>query len=197
MPALSLAADHGGDGMQRSGSRDGLTGPAGGESLLFLTDEQIRRGIEAMYFAYRAFTADPDLILAEIGYGRAHHRALHFIGRDPGLTVTALLDVLGVTKQSLNRVLRALIEDGLVDSRIGRRDRRERLLTLTEKGAALERRLTETQRSRMKAAYRAAGPQAVAGFRQVLEAMMDRDMRAQFQALRDVAAEGAALRVRG
>lgn len=183
--------------MQRNGSADGLAGPAGGESLLFLTDEQIRRGIEAMYFAYRAFTADPDLILAEIGYGRAHHRALHFIGRDPGLTVTALLDVLGVTKQSLNRVLRALIEDGLVDSRIGRRDRRERLLTLTEKGAALERRLTETQRSRMKAAYRAAGPQAVAGFRQVLEAMMDRDMRAQFQALRDVAAEGAALRVRG
>lgn len=197
MPALSLAADHDGDGMQRSGSRDGLTGPAGGESLLFLTDEQIRRGIEAMYFAYRAFTADPDLILAEIGYGRAHHRALHFIGRDPGLTVTALLDVLGVTKQSLNRVLRTLIEDGLVDSRVGRRDRRERLLTLTDKGAALERRLTEAQRSRMKAAYRAAGPQAVAGFRQVLEAMMDRDMRAQFQALRDVAAEGTALRVRG
>lgn len=197
MPALSLTADHDGDGMQRSGSRDGLTGPAGGESLLFLTDEQIRRGIEAMYFAYRAFTADPDLILAEIGYGRAHHRALHFIGRDPGLTVTALLDVLGVTKQSLNRVLRTLIEDGLVDSRVGRRDRRERLLTLTDKGAALERRLTEAQRSRMKAAYRAAGPQAVAGFRQVLEAMMDRDMRAQFQALRDVAAEGTALRVRG
>ena len=197
MPALSLAADHDGDGMQRSGSRDGLTGPAGGESLLFLTDEQIRRGIEAMYFAYRAFTADPDLILAEIGYGRAHHRALHFIGRDPGLTVTALLDVLGVTKQSLNRVLRTLIEDGLVDSRVGRRDRRERLLTLTDRGAALERRLTEAQRSRMKAAYRAAGPQAVAGFRQVLEAMMDRDMRAQFQALRDVAAEGTALRVRG
>ena len=98
----------------------------GGESLLFLTDDQIRRGIEAMYFAYRAFTADPDLILEEIGYGRAHHRALHFITRDPGLTVTALLEVLGVTKQSLNRVLRTLIEDGLVDSRVGRRDRRER-----------------------------------------------------------------------
>ena len=87
----------------------------GGESLLFLTDDQIRRGIEAMYFAYRAFTADPDLILEEIGYGRAHHRALHFITRDPGLTVTALLEVLGVTKQSLNRVLRTLIEDGLVE----------------------------------------------------------------------------------
>ncbi|SDW98069.1 MarR family winged helix-turn-helix transcriptional regulator [Paracoccus sanguinis] len=160
-------------------------GPAGAETLLSLTDEQIRRGMEAMYFAYRAFTSDPDLILAEIGYGRAHHRALYFIHRDSGLTVTALLEVLGVTKQSLNRVLRALIEDGLVDSRIGRRDRRERQLTLTDKGAALERRLSESQRARMRAAYRAAGPQAVTGFRQVLEAMMDGETRAQFQALRD------------
>lgn len=158
--------------------------PAGGESLLFLTDEQLRRGIEAMYFAYRAFTADPDLILDDIGYGRAHHRALHFIGREPGLTVTALLDVLGVTKQSLNRVLRTLVDDGLVESRIGRRDRRERELALTQRGAALEKQLSEAQRERMRAAYRAAGPQAVAGFRQVLEAMMDRDTLRQYQSLR-------------
>ena len=171
-----------------SGLRAGLGAPgvpAGAETLLSLTDEQIRRGMEAMYFAYRAFTSDPDLILAEIGYGRAHHRALYFIHRDSGLTVTALLEVLGVTTQALNRVLRALIEDGLVDSRIGRRDRRERQLTLTEKGAALERRLSESQRARMRAAYRQAGPQAVAGFRQVLEAMMDRDGFARFQAMRD------------
>ena len=177
--------------MQHAGLRDGLPGAAGGENLLFLTDEQIRRGIEAMYFAYRAFTSDPDLILDEIGYGRAHHRALHFINRDPGLTVTSLLEVLGVTKQSLNRVLRALIEEGLVDSRVGRRDRRERQLYLTDKGAALERRLSEAQRARMKAAYRNAGPQAVAGFRQVLEAMMDRDTRARFQSLLDAPAAGA------
>ena len=138
-------------------------GGLGGESLLFLTDDQLRRGIEAMFFAYRAFTADPDLILADMDYGRAHHRALHFIGRDPGLTVTSLLAVLAVTKQSLNRVLRTLIEDGLVESRVGRRDRRERLMFLTDKGAMLERRLSEAQRARMRAAYRAAGPQAVAG----------------------------------
>lgn len=167
--------------------RDTSPATTGGETLLFLTDDQIRRGIEAMYFAYRAFTTDPDQILEEIGYGRAHHRALHFVNRDPGLTVTALLDVLGVTKQSLNRVLRALIEDGLIDSRVGRRDRRERQLFLTEKGAALERRLSETQRARMKAAYRNAGPQAVAGFRQVLEAMMDSETLRQFRALRDLA----------
>ncbi|MTH76769.1 MarR family winged helix-turn-helix transcriptional regulator [Paracoccus aestuariivivens] len=160
--------------------------PVGGENLLFLTDDQLRRGIEAMFFAYRAFTADPDLILADMDYGRAHHRALHFIHRDPGLTVTALLDVLGVTKQSLNRVLRALIEDGLVESRVGHRDRRERQLFLTEKGGALERRLSETQRARMRSAYRAAGPQAVSGFRQVLEAMMDRDTLRQFKSLKDL-----------
>lgn len=160
--------------------------PTGGESLLFLTDDQLRRGIEAMFFAYRAFTTDPDLILADLDYGRAHHRALHFVNRDPGLTVTALLDVLGVTKQSLNRVLRTLIEDGLVESRVGRRDRRERQLFLTEAGSALERRLSETQRARMRSAYRAAGPQAVAGFRQVLEAMMDRDTLRQYKALKDL-----------
>lgn len=157
-----------------------------GEDLLFLTDDQIRRGIEAMFFAYRAFTSDPDLILADIDYGRAHHRAVHFINRDPGLTVTSLLDVLGVTKQSLNRVLRTLIEDGLVESRIGRRDRRERQLFLTAKGTELERRLSEAQRVRMRTAYRNAGPQAVAGFRQVLEAMMDAETRAQYQAMKEL-----------
>lgn len=157
-----------------------------GEDLLFLTDDQLRRGIEAMFFAYRAFTADPDMILADLDYGRAHHRALHFVNRDPGLTVTALLAVLGVTKQSLNRVLRTLIDDGLVESRVGRRDRRERQLFLTAAGTVLERRLSEAQRARMRAAYRQAGPQAVAGFRQVLEAMMDPETRAQYQALKDL-----------
>ncbi|MDP0928276.1 MarR family transcriptional regulator [Paracoccus onubensis] len=156
-----------------------------GEDLLFLTDDQLRRGIEAMFFAYRAFTADPDMILAEMDYGRAHHRALHFINRGPGLTVTSLLAVLGVTKQSLNRVLRTLIEDGLVESKIGRRDRRERQLFLTEKGTELERRLSEAQRARMRTAYRTAGPQAVAGFRQVLEAMMDAETRGLYQSVKD------------
>lgn len=183
---------NGGRAMQQAGTgrafgaaHGRLAATPGGESLLFLTDEQLRRGIEAMYFAYRAFTSDPDLMLGEMGYGRAHHRTLHFVNRDPGLTVTALLDVLGVTKQSLNRVLRGLIDDGLVESRVGRRDRRERLLHLTAKGAELERRLSEAQRARMRAAYRAAGPQAVAGFRQVLEAMMDADARQAFHHMAD------------
>lgn len=156
-----------------------------GESLLFLTDEQLRQGIEAMFFAYRGFTADPDRILASMAYGRAHHRALHFIARSPGTTVNNLLNILGVTKQSLNRVLRTLIEDGLVESRQGTTDRRERHLTLTDEGAALERKLSDAQRARMRAAYRAAGPEAVAGFRQVLEAMMDPEMRRKYHAIRE------------
>ncbi len=163
----------------------GGPGGPGGENLLFLTDEQLRKGIEAMFFAYRGFTADPDRILEDYAYGRAHHRAIHFINRSPGTTVNNLLGILGVTKQSLNRVLRALIEDGLVESRIGTRDKRERHLYLTEDGAALERALSDAQRARMRAAYRVAGPEAVAGFRTVLEAMMDPEMRRRFGALKE------------
>jgi DNA-binding MarR family transcriptional regulator len=157
----------------------------GGESLLFLTDDQLRKGIEAMFFAYRGFTADPDRILDQYGYGRAHHRAVHFINRSPGTNVNNLLAILGVTKQSLNRVLRTLIEDGLVESRIGTKDKRERHLYLTDKGQSLERELSDAQRARMRDAYRKAGPDAVTGFRQVLEAMMDPDMRRHFLALKD------------
>ncbi|CUH42659.1 MULTISPECIES: MarR family winged helix-turn-helix transcriptional regulator [Ruegeria] len=157
----------------------------GGESLLFLTDEQLRQGIEAMFFAYRGFTADPDRILTEMAYGRAHHRAIHFINRAPGTTVNNLLAILGVTKQSLNRVLRTLIDDGLVESRVGSVDKRERHLFLTEQGKALEAKLSEAQRVRMRAAYKKAGPEAVSGFRKVLEAMMDADMRHAYTKLRD------------
>lgn len=160
-------------------------GPAGGEGLLFLTDEQLRKGIEAMFFAYRGFTADPDRILSGMDYGRAHHRAVHFIHRSPGTTVNNLLSILGVTKQSLNRVLRTLVEDGLVEARVGRTDKRERHLYLTAKGSELERALSDAQRARMRAAYRAAGPQAVQGFRQVLEAMMDPEQRRHYQKLKE------------
>lgn len=166
-------------------SSSGTTQRLGGENLLFLTEEQLRQGIEAMFFAYRGFTADPDRILADLAYGRAHHRAIHFINRAPGTTVTNLLDILGVTKQSLNRVLRTLIADGLVESRIGTLDKRERHLYLTDDGRELEGRLSDAQRARLRAAFREAGPEAVAGFRQVLEAMMDPEMRRAHAKLRD------------
>jgi len=138
-----------------------------------------------MFFAYRGFTADPDRILDNYAYGRAHHRAVHFIHRNPGTTVNNLLGILGVTKQSLNRVLRTLIKDGLVESRIGAKDKRERHLFLTEKGSLLERELSDAQRKRMRDAYRSAGPEAVAGFRDVLEAMMDPELQRYFKTLKD------------
>ena len=151
--------------------------PTRGEQRLYLTDEQLRQGIELLFFAYRDFTADPDRILEEYGYGRAHHRAIHFINRKPGLTVQGLLDILGVTKQSLNRVLRQLIADRMVVSTVGEDDRRQRLLSLTEAGEALEARLSEAQRARVRRAYSEAGPEAVAGFRRVLERMIDPESR--------------------
>lgn len=159
-----------------------------GDNLLFLTDEQLRQGIEAMFFAYRGFTADPDRILEGLDYGRAHHRAIHFIARAPGTKVSNLLNILGVTKQSLNRVLRKLIDDGLVYSRVGRNDKRERNLFLTDEGRALEQQLSDAQRARMRSAYRDAGPEAVAGFRRVLEAMMDVEMQASYTRLKESSA---------
>jgi DNA-binding MarR family transcriptional regulator len=139
----------------------------------------LREGAELMFFGYRSFTQDPDKILAERDYGRAHHRALHFIGRQPGLSVAELLDILGVTKQSLARVLKPLVDAGLVEQRIGENDRRQRLLFLTEDGFEFEERLSAPQRARLTRAFREAGPEAVEGFRAVLELMMDAEQRKQ------------------
>ena len=152
-----------------------------GKNLLFLTDDQLLQGIELMFFAYKGFTSDPDQILENYTYGRAHHRALHFINRNPEITVNALLDILGVTKQSLNRVLRQLVDDKLVESNVGKRDRRERNLNLTQAGQDLERSLSEAQRKRMRAAYKAAGPEAVHGFRTVLQNIMDPRMKTHLE----------------
>ena len=146
------------------------------QQILFLTDEQLRLGVEAMFFAYRGFTADPDKILEKHSYGRAHHRALHFINCYPETTVNYLIHILGVTKQSLNRVLRTLIDDGLVQINIGKKDKRERNLILTDKGKALEEELSIVQRDRMRSAYKAAGPDAVAGFRTVLNFIIDKKL---------------------
>lgn len=151
--------------------------PVSADQRLFLTDEQLRTGIELLFFAYRDFTGDPDRLLTERGYGRAHHRAIHFIRHRPGLTVAELIEMLGVTKQSLNRVLRQLIEDGLVAQTVGETDRRQRRLHLTAAGQELEAQLSEPQRDRLRRAYLEAGPEAVAGFREVLHRMMDEGAR--------------------
>ena len=152
--------------------------PGAGTNLLFLREEEIRSAQDLLFFAYRDFTAAADRILDEIGLGRAHHRCLHFIGRNPGIAVTDLLVLLRITKQSLARVLGLLVDEGYVAQSPGRADRRQRLLTLTERGQALERRLFEQQRDRLAAAYREAGPGSVEGFRRVMRGIMDDQARA-------------------
>ena len=149
-----------------------------GASLLFLREAQIREAQDMLFLAWRDFTASADPLLEAAGLGRAHHRALHFIARSPGLPVSELLGVLDITKQSLARVLAALQERGLVTLAAGRADRRQRLLRLTAEGAALERLLFERQRERLLLAYRDAGGSAVDGFRRVLRGLMGKDAHA-------------------
>ena len=156
---------------------------------LFLREEELRRGIEMMFFSYRDFTGEADAILAEQDMGRAHHRAIYFIGRHPGITVSDLLVILNITKQSLSRVLSGLMKNGFVSQKIGVTDRRQRLLYLTESGVELEARLTTLQGRRFAAAYREAGAEAVDGFQQVLRGLMDQDtldqMKPQVQPVAD------------
>ena len=147
-----------------------ITSPA---NPLFLREEELRQGIELLFYAYRDFTAEPDAILAKHRFGRAHHRVIYFVGRNPGITVSELLGILRITKQSLSRVLGQLVRQDFIDQRQGTRDRRQRLLHLTEKGVALERQLTASQRERIARAYREAGAQAVEGYRRVLEGLTD------------------------
>jgi DNA-binding MarR family transcriptional regulator len=146
-------------------------------SHLFLREEQMRQAQDLLFFAYRDFTGAADALLDELGLGRAHHRALHFIGRNPGITVGELLAILRITKQSLARVLTALLEREYVTQSRGRMDGRQRLLHLTEAGQGLERRLFERQRERLAAAYTEAGAAAVDGFRKVMRGIMDEEAR--------------------
>ncbi|AJD53427.1 DNA-binding MarR family transcriptional regulator [Thalassospira sp. MBR-102] len=147
---------------------------------LFLREEELRQGIELLFYAYRDFTAVADQILEQYNFGRAHHRVIYFVSRNPGITVSELLSILKITKQSLSRVLGQLVREGFIDQKTGVQDRRQRLLTLTEKGEALERELTENQRSLIAAAYREAGAEAVEGFRKVMLGMLEEPDRARF-----------------
>lgn len=144
---------------------------------LFLREEELRQGIELLFYAYRDFTSDPDSILARYDFGRAHHRVLHFVGRNPGISVAELLGILRITKQSLSRVLGKLIEQDFVKQQQGNRDRRQRLLFLTEQGASLEKQLSAVQQARVARAYRQAGAEAVAGYRKVLQGLIDESVR--------------------
>jgi DNA-binding MarR family transcriptional regulator len=133
--------------------------------------------IELLFFAYRDFVSDPDEILAEFGFGRAHHRVVHFVGRDPGMTVQQLLDILRITKQSLGRVLKELIDKGYVYQKEGETDRRQRLLYLTEKGEELRHRLMSPQVARIRRAIGSSGEDAAHVYRKLLYHMVSPENR--------------------
>ena len=146
-------------------------------NLLYLRDEELRQAIELLYYAYRDFTAEPDAILARHGFGRAHHRVIYFVGRNPGITVSELLAILRITKQSLSRVLGQLLRESFVEQRKDDADGRRRRLFLTDKAIELERLLTAKQSARIARAYREAGAEAVGGFRTVLRGIINEDDR--------------------
>jgi DNA-binding MarR family transcriptional regulator len=166
--------------MARPVNMSALASPA---SPLFLREPELRRGIELLYFGYNHYARSIDEELARYGLGRAHHRAVYFISRRPGLTVSELLSILAITKQSLGRVLNDMTERGLVETRPGDRDRRQRLLFLTDAGAAMEQELFEAGRRRMGQAYASAGQHAVSGFWAVLEGLMSGDTRELYERL--------------
>ncbi|HVF95637.1 MAG TPA: helix-turn-helix domain-containing protein [Sphingomonas sp.] len=151
---------------------------------MFLREPELRRGLELLYFGYSHLTRAIDRDLSKQGLGRAHHRALYFIARKPDLTVSELLSLLTITKQSLGRVINELTERNLVETRAGERDRRQRLLRLTREGTKMESDLFEAIRVQMSAAYARAGQAAVSGYWAVLEGMVPEDKLAELESLR-------------
>jgi DNA-binding MarR family transcriptional regulator len=143
-----------------------------GASALFLREEEVRRGIELLYFGHSHMLRSIDEGLAAKGLGRAHHRALYFIARSPGLIISDLIALLGITKQSLSRVVRDLEQAGYLELKQGRNDRRQKEIRLTAAGVALEAELFAEMRVRMADAYAAAGQEAVTGFWHVCEGLI-------------------------
>lgn len=158
---------------QRQAAAEPMKNPVLGDAEIDFTI------IELLFFAYRDFTSDPDQILAEYGFGRAHHRVLHFVNRLPGLTVAELLDVLKITKQSLARVLKQLIDTGHIVQVQGPRDRRQRELYPTERGRRLALALARPQSRRIKNALAGTPPGGSEAVREFLKAMVDPGNRAQ------------------
>jgi DNA-binding MarR family transcriptional regulator len=159
--------------------------PAPPDSDAGLAAEPLWDVIELLFFAYRDFVGDPDDVLSKFGFGRAHHRVLHFVNRNPGMKVADLLDILKITKQSLGRVLKQLIDQGYVEQKEGERDRRQRLLYATPKGAELALRLAHLQTTRISAALAELGPGAHEAARKFLTAMIDAEGRVRVLRLID------------
>jgi DNA-binding MarR family transcriptional regulator len=148
--------------------------------------------VELLFFAYRDFTGEADEVLAEFGFGRAHHRVLHFVNRRPGLRVADLLDILRITKQSLARVLKQLVDRGFIAQAAGARDRRERRLYLTAQGESLATKLAQLQVAQIGRSLSKVGAGGDEAVRQFLLAMIGPEQRASISAANEpvVAAAG-------
>lgn len=172
------------------GVRGGLRTPGDGPRMP--ADERYITIVELLFFAYRDFTREADAILAEFGLGRAHHRVLHFVNRHPGLRVADLLEILKITKQSLARVLKQLVDEGWIAQQTGTQDRRERHLRVTDKGTTLAIKLDQLQAKRVGGALAACGPAGEAFVRRFLFDMISLDERGHVEALLPAADAGAA-----
>jgi DNA-binding MarR family transcriptional regulator len=175
MADINSDAKNGGPGVGESASGGAAAaspaGPAAGGA------DPIWDIIELLFFAYRDFVGDPDEVLSKLAFGRAHHRVLHFVKRNPGMKVADLLDILNITKQSLGRVLKQLVDQGYIVQKEGAQDRRQRLLYATPKGEALSLQLAQLQTERIQRAFGELGPGAHEAARRFLTAMIDDDNR--------------------
>ncbi len=172
--------------MRSTGAEAGAAGKD--NALICGPNDEMVNYVELLFFAYRDFTTDADAILLEYGFGRAHHRVLHFVSRNPGLRVADLLDILKITKQSLARVLKQLVDEDIVTQKAGTQDRRERRLYPTAQGLALVKRLSDLQCKRINDALAAAGPDANTIVKKFLFAMIKRADRSKVEAYFNVSA---------
>jgi len=160
-----------------------LTAPIATDPMSLPEERPVRESepawdvIELLFFAYRDFVSDPDEVLAKFGFGRAHHRVLHFVNRNPGMKVAELLDILKITKQSLGRVLKQMVDQGYVLQKEGANDRRQRLLYVTAKGETLAMRLAGLQTGRINHALAELGPNARDAACRFLAAMINAENR--------------------
>ena len=169
--------------VRRPAAAEPLAQPIGPASIDPAHREHMLACVELLFFAYRDFTGDPDTMLEQYGFGRAHHRVLHFVHRNPGLRVAQLLDILKITKQSLARVLKQLLDEGFISQKTGPEDRRERLLYTTTKGTRLAEKLASLQLSRVSAALEGVGPDGVDAALRFLLGMITETDRPQVEAL--------------
>ncbi|MGC1695742.1 MAG: MarR family transcriptional regulator [Pseudolabrys sp.] len=158
-------------------SATSATGLAERTSVAAPAAEPVWDIIELLFFAYRDFVGDPDEVLSKLAFGRAHHRVLHFVNRNPGMKVADLLEILNITKQSLGRVLKQLVDQGYVLQKEGAQDRRQRLLYVTPKGETLALKLAGLQTQRINRAFAELGPNAHEAARRFLTAMIDGNER--------------------